>query len=388
MNDESLKQSINQTDVFDFHTHINAAHLVETDFWKIVEYFWFLREIRAAGYPQNASEMSEDGRMAAYFAAYTKTPGTAMRMALDFICRDLYGIEIKSVGDLHSLKEAIECTAELKGKDMLDRAKIKKVTINEYAGLGGGESSNLTNFVHRIEPRPLAEGIIKNKVYDPAMETIDQFFKDTVANRGTGVVVPVDRMSKRVADVKGMGDVQTLEDATIYAIRLICAKAEEHNLAVQILTGMDFGWLGNGDRCMRNDPERIHKLHALFEDYRCNFDILCACDINIPDIIQAVLLFPNVYAGGLWWMSFRPSIYRDLFEKRLEAIPSVKSGILASDAYCAQWAYGKTMLVKRLLGDFLCDKVEKGYLDENGALQVAQDWLYHAGSCCYGTAQR
>jgi len=87
--------------------------------------------------------------------------------------------------------------------------------------------------------------------------------------------------------------------------------------------------------------------------------------------------------GGLWWFNFRASTYRETMRYRLEALPASRCTLLASDARCIEWVYCKTLVVKRLLAEFLSDQLERGWLDQDTALYVAREWLHDAAARLY-----
>ena len=47
--------------VFDTHTHLGerGVHVPAQNVWDILHYFWFFRELVAAGYPANARDLPE-----------------------------------------------------------------------------------------------------------------------------------------------------------------------------------------------------------------------------------------------------------------------------------------------------------------------------------------
>ncbi len=104
---------------------------------------------------------------------------------------------------------------------------------------------------------------------------------------------------------------------------------------------------------------------------------------NNWDVVQAACIFPNVHVGGLWWYNFRRDTYLASFQYRLDSVPASKSSIVASDSRCVEWAYGKVLLVKYLLAEFLHDRIEKGWLDRDEALRVAGEWLHAAAARRY-----
>ena len=133
-----------------------------------------------------------------------------------------------------------------------------------------------------------------------------------------------------------------------------------------------------------NDTRRVGNLHGLFERHDCPFELIVGAELNNLDVIQAARAYPNVYVGGMWWYNFRASTYRQSMQYRLEALPSRKCALVASDARCIEWCYGKILLVKHLMAEFLYDQVACGWLDLDDAFRVARDWLYGTAAQIYG----
>ena len=132
-----------------------------------------------------------------------------------------------------------------------------------------------------------------------------------------------------------------------------------------------------------NDPLRIIILYPLFERYACGFELVVGAPGNNMDAAQAARIYPNVFLGGLWWYNFRSSTYMQTMQERLEAVPAGKSILVASDARCIEWCYGKILLIKWLLSDFLYRQTSLGWISEEEALWVAREWLHDAAARRY-----
>src|SRR5438093_7100666 len=87
---QELFDAILPLEVWDTHTHLRGAALAARSFWDVGHYFWFLRELLAAGYPADYRSLSEDERIAAYVRAYHATRNTSMHWVVERIFRDLY----------------------------------------------------------------------------------------------------------------------------------------------------------------------------------------------------------------------------------------------------------------------------------------------------------
>ena len=105
-----------------------------------------------------------------------------------------------------------------------------------------------------------------------------------------------------------------------------------------------------------NDTERILKLTALFESYRCEFELVLASELNNLDAVQAAWNFPNVHVGGMWWVQL-PG----------EHLPGQH----------AEWSSANEA------GEFLWER-PIWWIDEETALDTANEWFYASAVKRYG----
>ena len=85
---------------------------------------------------------------------------------------------------------------------------------------------------------------------------------------------------------------------------------------------------------------------------------------------------PNLSLAGYWWHNFFPSIMVRIMEERLDMLPVNKQVGFLSDAYCIEWTYAKSVMVKRLLAEALANKVALGMYDADAAVDIALEILY------------
>jgi glucuronate isomerase len=167
----------------------------------------------------------------------------------------------------------------------------------------------------------------------------------------------------------------------VFVLRALCRAAEEHGLFVQLFSGIEAVW--GGGRVPVNRPSRLLPLYTLFRDYRCAFELVLGSSVDNLAAVQAATIFPNVNVGGMWWYNFRASTYRASMQARLEGLPPAKSVLVVSDARHVEWCYGKVLLIKQLLAEFLSGQIERGWLDQEDALWVARAWLHDAAAARY-----
>jgi glucuronate isomerase len=71
-----------------------------------------------------------------------------------------------------------------------------------------------------------------------------------------------------------------------------------------------------------------------------------------------------------------PTFIRRMIEERLDVCPLNKVSAFFSDAYMAEWSYGKWQLVQRELAHALAARVASGYLTRNDASAVIRMWTW------------
>jgi hypothetical protein len=92
---------------------------------------------------------------------------------------------------------------------------------------------------------------------------------------------------------------------------------------------------------------------------------------------------PNLSLAGYWWHNFHPSAMAPIMSQRLDMLPLNKQIGFFSDAYCAEWAYAKSVMVRHVLARVLAEKVALGMYDEEMALLAAQNILLETPRACY-----
>ena len=69
-------------------------------------------------------------------------------------------------------------------------------------------------------------------------------------------------------------------------------------------------------------------------------------------------------------------------------LPTTKQVGFFSDAYCVEWTYAKTILVRRQLAYVLGEKIEQGQYSLEEAVQIAEAILYRSPQALLGMVPR
>ncbi|MDO8585758.1 MAG: glucuronate isomerase [Armatimonadota bacterium] len=392
MDREGFRGQILGLDVYDTHTHLVGRSLAGRDFWEIGEYFWLLEELQAAGYPRSLGELSEDRRIDAYVKAFGETRNTSMNWVTRRIFEDLYGIDITDGASVRTADEAVrEASARPDWPARVaKKIGLKRIVVNVEGDADFRNLPDVSVLVPRIEG-PIEEwlsAIMEAKDQRVEAERVSDRIYDTLAGYRRlgcpGIMFALERMALKThgasESLKASGN--SRDEALTFVLSRIAGAAETNGLFIQLFLGVEGGWNSMGF-AMGNDPDRVVKLHGLFESHACDFELVLGSEMSHLDAVQAARAYPNVYVGGQWWFNFRVSTYLDSMQKRLEALPPSKCSLVVSDGRCIEWCYGKILLVKRLLADFLFDRIQQGWLDREEALRVAREWLYGSAAGRY-----
>lgn len=93
---------------------------------------------------------------------------------------------------------------------------------------------------------------------------------------------------------------------------------------------------------------------------------------------------PNLTLVGCWWHNFFPSIITRVIEERLDMLPLNKQIGFFSDAYCIEWSYAKSVIIRQLLAEVLAKKVERGQYNMDEAVDIARALLYDTAKTSMG----
>jgi len=97
---------------------------------------------------------------------------------------------------------------------------------------------------------------------------------------------------------------------------------------------------------------------------------------------------PNFSLAGYWWHNFFPDVIRQVMAERLDMLPVNKQVGFFSDAYCVEWTYSKSLIVRRQLARVLADKIEQGQYSRTDAMAVTRAILFESPQSLLGMTPR
>ncbi|MDT8390751.1 MAG: hypothetical protein RRC34_09625 [Lentisphaeria bacterium] len=410
---ESIYQSVLALPVFDTHTHLESGWRQPTkglharNFFDICRYFWFQRELEAAGYQPPAPEDDPDAacpeQAKALHEALGRVRNTTWTRTVMEAMENLYGIRPDSVDRILELSDKMGRNLSTPdwGYQVCDKIGIRKTVI-------GPPPAEAEPSIALIKKRTICVpalsigGFLKDidlEHVDPR-KTVDDLKSQISARveafhvagvRTVRVAWPFHPdQDKAVRKDFSVEELRDTENLTQHLGHVLFGLFEQHGFSLQIFFGMESPGAGplSDARLIRtyarNDTGHVAAMHNIFEMYLgIRFELFCAAELSSLDMVQAARIYPNVYPGGLWWFNFRRSVYEKNMQYRVEALPASRVTFVASDARCVEWSYIKTLLIKKLMARFFYNQIREGWMDEDAALYTARHWLHDTAERLY-----
>jgi len=95
---------------------------------------------------------------------------------------------------------------------------------------------------------------------------------------------------------------------------------------------------------------------------------------------------PNLSLNGYWWHNFFPSFIPRVLSERLDMVALNKQVGFFTDAYCMEWSYAKSMVIRRFTTEELAKRVDAGQFDRQTATYIASQLLGGTAAALFGVA--
>lgn len=383
---ESLRNDIFELKTVDMHNHLDIDETTQSitvkDFWDLGEYFWLRRHLWSAGYPLKTEDMPFDERVEHWIKAFNNAQNTIWARALKLGVKELYNIEIQGKTSIYEIDEVVKDYAKKndRSKVVLDKAKIEYFAVNSTGEKDFGVLDERAVSIVAIDYVPWAKRLSSGEdVREEIFNKIDELSKQNIP----GIRISTGRLIGYTFRKEILFKNMSYDDSVIAVLHFLCEACQKHNIFIEIFLGVVGG--NSNIPAPFNDVEGVLRLYGLFGAYpECRFSLLTASQAQNIDVVNAANVYPNVYADGLWWYNLRPSSYFEVFSQRIEEMPSIKSSIVASDAYTAEWCYIKMNVIKQSLFEFMKNQIERGSIDRELALKVSKDWLSTTAKTLFG----
>ncbi len=433
--EHDLYEALSEVPVIDVHTHLVGGKLGARGLHDILLYHMAISDLYAAGCPSGArlteypgwpTQAEAEQRITEALPYLKHVSNTSSSWAIRMILADLYDwhepITDKNWKKLDSqIRERADDRAW--HRDVLRELNIKRVGT-EWARREGGVDDDVLQYVLEwvfftrcqwgeydtaiyelerawgkqpeaatpIGKRPPVEREIRTleDVHEAVNWYVDALPKDKLL--GTAQGVSTDLSLNPVSEQEMLAALGRRAQAgererSIYAAyvnELYLSTLEEKapGLAFQFSFGAEPLPFETGARLSQ---ESIAQVGAMCSRHpKLRFQVFLASRHANQSICTLCREIPNLSVAGYWWHNFFPSNIRQLIEERLDMLPLNKQAGFFSDAYCIEWTYGKTMIVRQCLAEALAGKVRTGQYSFEQAIDIARTILFETPQTLLG----
>jgi len=168
-------------------------------------------------------------------------------------------------------------------------------------------------------------------------------------------------------EVVSTDELKALQD---FMMHRVLDLAEEHDLPVQIHTGLQ---AGNGNDITNSNP--THLINLFMEHPGVNFCIFHSSYPYGGELSTLAKNFPNVFIDMCWTPIISPAYSIRYLDEWLETVPANKIMVFGGDYSVVELVYPHSVFARRIVTRVLTDKVRSGYFSEEEAKYIAQKIL-------------
>jgi glucuronate isomerase len=408
---QAIERMIERTPIIDPHTHIRCDQPTAPDLAALLSYHWVQTELRAVGMPEPDFDLSlpPDERVRRSLPYLRRMRNTAMAWCLYRIFRDLYDFNEPHLTE-SNYRDLLDKVTQT-GADptwapalLRDRCNIRTV-VTSLGNRSADPARNPDNFLYMLDAHylfcpgvatdlaPFFEGRTTKGAYYEALgavlgerptatDRLARLVRDWLDRTVTGPVrfsntfIPIEQRFRppdgahAQSALRQAADDRDLNDPDIDAlVRFVAwqvlAWHHENRKAFQIAVGAEY-FICDGKSIPRFQETWTSEMARAFHHFGgARFDLMMASDVLSHEVAVLARQFPNVYTSGYWWHNFFPATIERIVGLRVQMTPMTKVGGFLSDAYYAEWTYGKFQVVKKAMAAALAHLVESGFYEED-----------------------
>ncbi|MEL9940715.1 MAG: hypothetical protein QW632_04105 [Ignisphaera sp.] len=406
-----------ETPLVDIHEHLNPSKLSHSSFEDILFYHYIVTELSTAGMNRNEFERRKGVDRLAYALQYFRyIRNTATFWSLRQILKDLYNLDVKAIDESNwrDVVSAIESRAgdENRAFEVLTKVcRVRKsfLTLNPFADIGGYRKDvfagvlridNLVTYLSKDSLLGLEKTVgIEIQTAEDLDRAIEALFKKFESEIVAVALSPLpeelygfvrpSEIQLYLKDLRARGhiDLRAKQLLSSYILTKFLDLCDEYKKVFQFMIGVERPVPGASppDYAITHvNYDQLLNLANIFASYpNVKFDVIGADMRLLHPLTVMAKNYGNVFVSGYWWYSMYPSIIREYLRLRLQMLPYNKSCGFFSDAYVADWVYGKAALAKRQIAYVLSEMVYEGYIDMELAIEIANGLLHENAERIY-----
>lgn len=405
--------------IVDVHQHLNPVALAPRAIDDIIFYHYLVTELIAAGVPRDKMYSLKGIERLKESLPYMKyIRSTTTFWCLRKILSDLYGVDVRDITEdnMDIIVRSIESVLgnEMRALDILkNRVPIYKsfLTLNPLEPI---PSYDRDIFVGALRMDPLIPNLSKENL--ESLEKVSGIEIKRPRDLREGILSVMNRFSSyikavtislqpddtflslypsenhvepylKVVKAGGVLDQFGRNIVSAYIFNTIAEYVKERKIVVQLMLGVKRPVPGADPHDYAitiANPNQLLDLVTMLSRYPdIDFDIFIA-DATMNHMLTVIAKnYPNVFLSGYWWYSMYPEIIRSYLRIRLQMLPYNKIGGFFSDAYVADWVYGKAVLAKTQIAYVLTEMVIERFIDTNLAIEIGRNLLYENAITLY-----
>lgn len=409
---QQIEEALREIPMLDAHTHLHADHLSARDITEVALYHMVGSDLCSAGWQEPVhADPTELMESALPYFPYIRN--TSCYFGVRAILRDLYEFDDDLTED--NWQAVNECIVERSsdvdwGREILKQAGIVRA-ITALSNRAGGQPDDCLQYTY--ETSSFAGPLQDNREDSPLLEleqasdrsltsleevtqALEAFLVEIPLNEvitytfGMGVDLEFPEVSESdmaAAVERRRRDNLTPGDRHLFAgylLRRVLDYLEPHDEEIA------FQFSYAGERFIHRTVPRysINSVMAVGELVRSypklRFNLLLAAQPSHQLWCILAREMPNLSFAGYWWHCFFPGLIAQLIRDRLDMVALNKQVGFFSDAYCAEWAYAKAVIVRQELARVLAEKIESGQYSLDTALEIARQILYQTPQSLLG----
>ena len=427
---QRIREIVFDVDAIDCHTHIDPQKPKSRDIADILFYHWVVTELETIGLDKSLvhPELPTEERVANALPYLRQITNTATYWCVISAIRDLYAADVWELtdGNWPEINEKVKAGAA--NDDWLrhvfrDEAKVRTSFLtfecNEPVPKfdpGFFEATlRIDQYINDIaDPKNLAKLSEQTGVdidscasLEDALAALMDVFAAYNSRTLTGAFVPQVKVAEPTLaaanaalhkvlslprdsaagdkdetfshSVRPLGNPRLTEDENnaliAFAMHAVLRGASDRAMPFQMMFGIARP-LPGGKSASAGIAQQLLDLCELFDKYpNVPFEITLANVVQTHEAAVLAKVYPNVRVAGHWWYTLVPTHICTQLAERLEILPAAKIGGYFSDAYNAEWSYGKGKLLRTQIAKVLASKVLDGCFTEEVAAGVAQQLI-------------
>lgn len=437
---DSLENSLGEVPILDVHTHLCGAKLAARGLHDILLYHMLVSDLYSAGCPSGArltqfpnwpTPEEARRRLEEALPYLPRIQNTSGWWGVRIILRDLYDWrEPITSSNWQRLDGLVRERADdgAWARSILQRAKIQR-TSAEYCRRGQGEADDVLQYslewgmfmrsqwgeydtaVYDLEhtwgrppeapvailggvARPAPDRTIKTlaDVHAAIRHYVDSIPYDQVISTATGISTDIDYRlptdSEMAAALQRRAQAGPAE-RDIYAAYigeafLAALEKRGDKIVFQFSLGAEPLPFETASRVSQKTLAQLAEIVGRHPKLR--FQCFLSSRHANQTLCTLCRELPNFSLAGYWWHSFFPAAIRHVMAERLDMVPVNKQAGFFSDAYVVEWAYAKTVIVRKQMARVLAEKVAQGQYSMPEAIHVAREILFETPQTLLGMA--